>query len=66
MSETLELTRALIERPSLTPDDAGCQALLAERLEPLGFKAEWLHFGKVQNVIFTHGEASKPLSLIHI
>ena len=60
MSETLELTRALIELPSLTPDDAGCQALLAERLEPLGFKAEWLHFGKVKNVIFTHGEASKP------
>lgn len=59
MSKTLELTRALIERPSLTPDDAGCQALLAERLEPLGFKAEWLHFGKVKNVIFTHGEASE-------
>lgn len=61
MSKTLELTRALIERPSLTPDDAGCQALLAERLEPLGFKAEWLHFGKVKNVIFTHGEASEAV-----
>jgi len=60
MGETLELTRALIERPSLTPDDAGCQALLAERLEPLGFKAEWLTFGKVDNVIFTHGDASGP------
>ena len=60
MSATLELTRALIERPSLTPDDAGCQALLAERLEPLGFKAEWLPFGKVKNVIFTHGQANGP------
>jgi succinyl-diaminopimelate desuccinylase len=59
MSKTLELTRALIERPSLTPDDAGCQVLLAERLEPLGFKAEWLHFGKVKNVIFTHGEVNQ-------
>ena len=60
MSATLELTRTLIERSSLTPDDAGCQALLAERLEPLGFKAEWLPFGKVKNVIFTHGQASGP------
>lgn len=60
MSATLELTRALIERPSLTPDDAGCQAFLAERLEALGFKAEYLPFGKVKNVIFTHGQTGGP------
>ena len=60
MSETLELTRALIERPSLTPNDEGCQRLLAARLEPLGFEAEWLPFGEVNNEIFTHGHANGP------
>ena len=57
MSTTLELARALIEKVSLTPDDAGCQRLLADRLEPLGFNAEWFQFGNVSNVIFTHGVA---------
>ena len=60
MGATLDLARALIERPSLTPDDAGCQQLLAERLAPLGFEAEWLPFGKVGNVIFTHGAGAGP------
>jgi succinyl-diaminopimelate desuccinylase len=40
MSRTLQLTEQLIARPSVTPDDAGCQALLAERLQPLGFVCE--------------------------
>jgi succinyl-diaminopimelate desuccinylase len=40
MSRTLQLTEQLIARPSVTPDDAGCQALLAERLRPLGFACE--------------------------
>ena len=40
MSRTLQLTEQLIARPSVTPDDAGCQALLAERLKPLGFACE--------------------------
>lgn len=60
MGATLDLARALIERPSLTPDDAGCQQLLAERLEPLGFEVEWLPFGKVSNVIYTHGGGGGP------
>jgi len=60
MSATLDLTRALIELPSLTPDDAGCQVLLAERLQALGFEVEWLPFGNVSNVIFTHGQANRP------
>jgi len=37
MSRTLQLTEQLIARSSVTPDDAGCQALLIERLAPLGF-----------------------------
>jgi succinyl-diaminopimelate desuccinylase len=40
MSRTLQLTEQLIARASVTPDDAGCQALLAERLQPLGFACE--------------------------
>ena len=60
MSATLDLTCALIELASVTPDDAGCQRLLADRLEPLGFKSEWFQFGAVSNVIFTHGQADRP------
>ena len=39
---TLSLCRELVARPSITPDDAGCQALIAARLVPLGFRAETL------------------------
>ena len=61
MNPTLDLTCALIERASLTPNDAGCQRLLADRLEPLGFNAEWFQFGDVTNVIFIHGQAEPSL-----
>ncbi len=40
MSLTLELTEQLIARPSVTPLDAGCQALITQRLTPLGFVCE--------------------------
>ena len=59
MSMTLDLTRDLVELPSLTPDDAGCQRLLADRLVKLGFEVEWLPFGDVSNVIYTHGKIHK-------
>ena len=45
MSRTLHLTEQLISRPSVTPDDAGCQALLRERLEAQGFVCETLVSG---------------------
>ena len=45
MSRTLHLTEALISRRSVTPDDAGCQALIQARLEPLGFECETLVHG---------------------
>lgn len=61
MRPTLKLTCELIERASVTPNDAGCQRLLADRLEPLGFNAEWFQFGDVTNVIFTHGQAEPSL-----
>ena len=36
----IELTQQLIRRPSLSPDDAGCQALMIERLRAIGFTVE--------------------------
>ena len=45
MSRTLLLTEQLISRPSVTPDDAGCQQLLSEWLEPLGFACETIISG---------------------
>ena len=55
---TLRLLEALIARPSVTPADAGCQALVAERLAPLGFVCENLPFGpdsgRVSNLWAVH------------
>nr|WP_024965329.1 succinyl-diaminopimelate desuccinylase [Pantoea sp. IMH] len=45
----IELTQQLIRRPSLSPDDAGCQAILIERLRALGFTIEPMHIGDTQN-----------------
>lgn len=45
MSRTLQLAEALIARPSVTPDDAGCQALIAQRLQPLGFDCTTIESG---------------------
>ncbi len=50
MSATLDLTAELVSRTSITPEDAGCQALLSERLEAIGFKIEKLRFGEVENL----------------
>ena len=55
MSETLQLTEALIRRRSLTPDDAGCMELIAERLVPLGFHPEWLDFRATRNLWLRRG-----------
>jgi len=50
MSVTLELTKDLISRPSVTPNDEGCQAMLAERLKNIGFNIENLRFGETDNL----------------
>jgi len=60
-SSVVELCRALIARPSLTPDDAGCQRMLTERLLPLGFEAKWFYCGDVSNVLITRGQGSPSL-----
>ena len=44
-TQSLELAKELISRPSVTPDDQNCQQLLAERLQKIGFAVEELHFG---------------------
>jgi len=50
ISATATLTQDLVSRASLTPHDAGCQALIAGRLERLGFGIEGLRFGEVDNL----------------
>jgi len=60
MPSTLNLAIELIRRPSITPEDAGCQALLCERLVALGFGIEPLPFGEVTNCWARRGDA-RPL-----
>lgn len=55
MSDTLALTQQLIALPSVTPLDHGCQGLIAERLAPLGFQAEFLNFEEVENLWLRRG-----------
>lgn len=55
MSDTLALTQQLIALPSVTPVDHGCQQLIAERLAPLDFKAEYLNFEEVENLWLRRG-----------
>ncbi|MBI5330121.1 MAG: succinyl-diaminopimelate desuccinylase [Betaproteobacteria bacterium] len=57
-SKALQYARELIARPSLTPADAGCQAWLAERLQPLGFSIEPVNCGDVVNLWARRGAAS--------
>ncbi|TXH04257.1 MAG: succinyl-diaminopimelate desuccinylase [Nevskiaceae bacterium] len=58
----LDLTRDLIARRSLTPDDAGCCALIGERLARLGFRLEWLNANGVTNLWATLGSGA-PLMI---
>ncbi|TNF97807.1 MAG: succinyl-diaminopimelate desuccinylase, partial [Gammaproteobacteria bacterium] len=54
-SDTLQLAIELISRPSVTPDDQGCQQLIAERLERIGFQCEHLRFDDVDNLWARYG-----------
>jgi len=62
-SPTLNLARELIARRSLTPDDAGCCAVIGERLAQLGFSLEWLNQEGVTNLWATFGD-SGPLAVL--
>jgi succinyl-diaminopimelate desuccinylase len=57
MTATLALTQQLIRRRSVTPDDDGCQALVAERLTALGFRAETIASNGVTNLWLRRGAA---------
>lgn len=57
MSAVLDLTCELIRRASVTPEDGGCQELIAQRLRNAGFSIRELPFGKVKNLWATHGHA---------
>ncbi len=58
----LALAEALIERPSVSPDDGGCQDVLIERLHTAGFRVERMRFGPVDNFWATHGEGGPVLA----
>jgi succinyl-diaminopimelate desuccinylase len=60
----LELALALCAKPSLTPDDAGCQALVAARLRDAGFTIETLRYGEVDNLWATHGSGAPVVVLL--
>jgi succinyl-diaminopimelate desuccinylase len=60
-TDTIELARALIRRPSVTPDDAGCQGMIADLLRKAGFSVENLRFGEVENLWARHGSARPML-----
>ena len=58
LSKTLELATALIARPSVTPEDKGCQDLLIDQLKSSGFIAEKMNFGEVENIWLRKGTES--------
>lgn len=60
-AEIVELTSRLIERPSVTPDDAGCQRLLKDLLAEQGFTTEDLPSADVQNFWAVHGTGAPVL-----
>jgi len=64
MSMVLNLTRDLIRRPSVTPADEGCQALIADYLAEFGFSCEWFNRGDVTNVLLSHGDPASGPSIL--
>ncbi|MBX2867440.1 MAG: succinyl-diaminopimelate desuccinylase [Acidiferrobacterales bacterium] len=60
LSPTTQLAQALIQKPSVTPADEGCQQLLTKRLQPLGFHCEQINRGSVTNLWATKG-STEPL-----
>ena len=63
-SETLSLLTELIAKPSVTPDDKGCQQLLIERLSAIGFECETLIFEDVTNLWARRGKSAPLLAFI--
>lgn len=63
MSATLELTRQLIERHSVTPENAGCLELIEARLKPLGFRCERFGANGVDNLWARRGDKAPLVCL---
>jgi succinyl-diaminopimelate desuccinylase len=61
MKSVLDLTSELVRHASMTPDDAGCQALIADRLARAGFAVEHLRYADVDNLWATHGSGAPVL-----
>ena len=61
MQGVLELTQELVGRRSVTPEDGGCQPLLARRLEKSGFRSESMRFGEVDNLWARRGDRTPLL-----
>ncbi len=57
----IELLCELMRRRSVTPDDAGCQTLLVDRLRPLGFECETMQFNDVTNLWARRGDGAPVL-----
>ncbi len=60
-TETIQLAQRLIQIDSITPNDKGCQKIIADHLEPLGFNIEPMPFGDVENLWARKGQASPCL-----
>jgi len=61
MNPVIDLAKDLISCASVTPEDAGCQALMQSRLQPLGFRSQSLIFADVTNLWTVHGDTGPLL-----
>ena len=64
MSDVFDLTCDLLRRRSVTPDDAGCLPMIAERLRKRGFRIESLRYGDVDNLWAVHGQGGPLLMFL--
>ena len=58
----IQLSQSLIRRPSISPNDEGCQQLIAERLKKLGFHIEWMPFNDTLNLWAKHGSGEPVIA----
>ena len=58
MSETIKLAQKIIQLDSITPEDKGCQKIIADYLKPLGFNVENMPFTEVTNLWAKKGNSS--------
>lgn len=56
MDDVIKLTKQLISCPSITPDDAGCQQIIADQLSKAGFACEHMRFNEVDNLWARYGD----------